>query len=148
MLFPLFRLLGQPQWLAEHLQLYAALGHVEAALAWRTLVSRAVWAFAALGAGVVALNLVGVAGLLLASGLVDLSAGGAVGALAVVAIAPALAAALAWHMARRPMPPWFCHLRAQAAEDWRLLQQHDKAPPARPPAGPDEVRADRAGVHP
>ncbi|MCB1998356.1 MAG: hypothetical protein H6933_01615 [Burkholderiaceae bacterium] len=125
MLFPTLRLLGQPQWLAEHLQLYAALGHVEAALAWRTLVARAAWAFAALGAAVVTFNLVGMAGLLIASGVVDLAPGRgpfAMGMMALVAALPALGAAGAWHMARRPMPPWFSHLRAQAAEDWRLWQ--------------------------
>lgn len=148
MLSSILRLIGQPQWLAEHLQLYASLGHVEAALAWRTLISRAVWAFVALGAGVVALNLLGMAALLLAAGLVDLSGANRLAALMAVAVAPALASVGAWHMARRSMPPWFSHLRAQAAEDWRLWHAGTSAPPPGPSVGTDHVHRRPAGVQP
>lgn len=154
MLSSVLRLLGQPRWLAEHLQLYASLGHVEAALAWRTLIGRAAWAFVALGAGVVALNLLGMAALLLAAGMVDLSATHRLVTLGAVAIAPALGSAWAWQRARRPMPPWFSHLRAQAAEDWHLWQSSassgppaSAAPPS-PSTGAGHAPAEPAGAHP
>jgi hypothetical protein len=130
MLSTTLRLFGHPHWLIEHLQLYAALGRTEAALAWRIGVGRAVWAFLALGCTIVALNLAGLATLLWLAGIMDPQSPQALAGLIAVPMLPALGAAAAWVLARRRTPPWFAHLRMQMDLDGALL--NPDAPPSHP----------------
>ena len=117
------RLFGQPQWLFEHARLYGELAQTEAKIAARGLVMRAVWGLLALGLAAVAVNLIGVALILVVAGP-TLGAPHKVVALVVIPLLPALGAGVAAFMAAREGKPWFIETQRQAALDVSWAQGH------------------------
>jgi hypothetical protein len=140
---PIATLASRPDWTLRHAGLYAELVRTEAALAARTGLRRAAVGAAALVAAAVALNLVGVALLLAAGGVV---APGAAWALVGVPAVPVAAALVAWSWARRPAPPSFSCTREQLRADLAQLMPPPPVPPRpspapRPPEAPDAAPA-------
>lgn len=113
------RLLARPEWLVNHARLYGALAQTEAEIATRQLTRRVLAVLLALAGAAVALNLAGLALLLLAG-----RAGGQMDWLfwAVPAVPALLAVGAAW-VACRPAPVAFAALREQLAADAGWLQQ-------------------------
>lgn len=110
------RLFAQPQWLFEHASLYGELAQTEAKIAAHGLVMRAVWGLLALGLAAVAVNLIGVALILVVAGPA-LGAPHKVVALVVIPLLPALGAGVAAFLAAREGKPWFIETQRQAALD-------------------------------